>query len=78
MECNLNLKVPLKTPDDIDDAADYITTMIQRAVWKSTPEIPIKERIDNYPAKIKKKIATKNANYERSGNARTVQTMKRY
>lgn len=59
LENNLTLRIPMKTADDVEKATDYITKMIQQAAWKSTPELKLKEEINNFPFEIRRKIATK-------------------
>lgn len=56
---NLELNIPLKTADDIESATDYITTMIQKAAWRSTVELEQIEVSNNFPLEVKKKIAKK-------------------
>jgi hypothetical protein len=34
---NINLKLPLKTLDDVDNACEHITNLIQISAWKNTP-----------------------------------------
>lgn len=55
----INLNIALKTPDDIDDATKYITTLIQTACWENTPEIPSRNLTSNYPLEIKKAVLEK-------------------
>lgn len=55
----IDLKVALKTPDDIENATRYITNLIQEACWVSTPEEEsVKTRI-NYPLEVKKAVLEK-------------------
>lgn len=57
---NINLKMPLKTNEDIEDAARYITNLIQVATWKSTPSLTKKcKSAQNYPLEVKKMVLEK-------------------
>lgn len=57
---NLNLNINLKQPDDIDDAVNYLTTVIQEAAWKSTPpEVPQREVTSNTPLYIRELVTEK-------------------
>ena len=43
LDDNIDLRVSLKTPEDLDDAVDSFTTLIQQAVWTaSSPDRPKK------------------------------------
>lgn len=53
MEEHIHLKVTLKTPEDIDGAAKYITMLIQNACWLSTPAFDHRKEHLNYPLEIK-------------------------
>lgn len=37
MENNINMKLPLKSEEDINNAAEYITTFIQDSIWMHSP-----------------------------------------
>jgi len=37
LEVNTNLNIRLKSPADLDQAAQYFTTLVQKAAWFSTP-----------------------------------------
>lgn len=56
---HINLRTPLKTADDIEEACKYITNMIQTAAWRNTPSLPIASDPMFQPAEIKNKIAEK-------------------
>lgn len=60
IENNIELKVSLKTPDEIDEATQYITNLIQKACWTNTP-IPRKNSqvVGNVPLEVKHKILEK-------------------
>lgn len=59
LDDDINLKIPLKSEDDVDSAAIYITNLIQTAAWKSTPHIEQSSRNTMTPLEIKKKILEK-------------------
>lgn len=60
LEDNINLKIALKTQDDIEDAAKYITVLIQTACWLNTPKNDYnKKQFTNYPLLIKTTLRDK-------------------
>lgn len=61
IEESINMKMALKTPEDIDEAAEYITKLIQEACWISTPEVQTRTSsgVTNYPLEIKKAVLEK-------------------
>lgn len=55
-----SLKIPLKSPDDIDEAVEQFNISIQNAAWKATIPLPKKPPKEvNYPIQVKQKIAEK-------------------
>ncbi|KAI5697503.1 hypothetical protein M8J75_011494 [Diaphorina citri] len=60
IEENVNLNLSLKTPDDVDNAAQYLTTIIQKAASfaTATPEKGTEEQI-NLPKQIRDLIVEK-------------------
>ena len=63
---NLNLKIRLKTHDDIDDDTQYITTLIQEACWLNIPKIKQNIRYVNLPLTIKEAVL-ENGDYAEFG-----------
>lgn len=59
LHTELNLKIKLKTPDDIDDATFYITNKIQEAAWLATPYLKILNTTHSAPLQIRNKIQEK-------------------
>lgn len=59
LEANINLSVPLKTIDQLEEEVDKLTRDIQNAAWSSTPEIRRKTAGMNYPKEIKELLAVK-------------------
>lgn len=61
IEENIQLNIPMKTKDDIDDATMYITTLIQNAAWRSTPgdDAHTNENITTFPREVKEKVLEK-------------------
>lgn len=59
IEANIQLNVALKTPDNIEEAAKYITSLIQEACWKCTPELKNNNVSTNQPFQIKQQILEK-------------------
>lgn len=56
---NANLQIPLKTEEDIDNTAYYVTDLIQQAAWLSTPYIECLPQSRDYTLEIKKMVAQK-------------------
>ena len=56
---NTSVRVPLKTPDDIDEATEYIVESIQNAAWHATPEHNTNNLANKYPMFIRDKITEK-------------------
>lgn len=56
---NANLNIPLKTEEDIENAAWYTTNLIQSAAWMSTPFIEYNPQNQDYTLVIRKKLAEK-------------------
>lgn len=57
---NINLRLPLKTNDDINRTVNYITTEIQTTAWKCTPTHSTSRcQTRNYPLDIKKRVLEK-------------------
>ncbi|KAJ2938643.1 hypothetical protein O0L34_g11971 [Tuta absoluta] len=59
IEENIVLKIALKTPEDIEEATKYITSLIQVACWISTPTINSKKGHTDKPLEIKKALLEK-------------------
>ena len=59
IENKLNIKMPLKTKEDIETAIEHFNTTIQDAAHTSTPKTTIRENIFNYPIEITKKLKEK-------------------
>ncbi|VVC88508.1 unnamed protein product [Leptidea sinapis] len=59
LESNLNLNVPLKTKEEVDDACLYIKSLIQVAAWSNSPELKDTSRVASVPLAVKEKIAAK-------------------
>jgi hypothetical protein len=59
LDNSINLRVPLQTPDQLDEEVHHFTTHIQNAAWKSTPTVKTKFRGPNYPREIREMIVRK-------------------
>lgn len=59
IEENADLRIPLKTEDDIEDAVWYTTNLIQKAAWLSTPFIESKPRSHDATQEIQELITEK-------------------
>ena len=46
---NINLKIPLKCPYDVEDATKNLSWLIQEAAWKCTPELSYMRSYNNTP-----------------------------
>lgn len=56
---NINLHIPLKTEEDIENAAWYTTNLIQIAAWKCTPYIKHRPQGHDYTVAIREMITVK-------------------
>ena len=73
IDASIKLNIKLKQPDDIDDAVNYITCLIQEAAWRSTPPaIPEKKNpISLTPPHIREIVTEKRRarnRWQRSSN----------
>lgn len=59
LEDEIELKVKLKTVEDIDEATFYITNLIQIAAWRTTPILNFSTQKNNIPLEIRNKLAEK-------------------
>ncbi|GBP32405.1 Probable RNA-directed DNA polymerase from transposon X-element [Eumeta japonica] len=59
LESNIDLKLSLKTNEEVDNASLYITNLIQVAAWTSTPELKASSYSVPTPLVVKKKVAEK-------------------
>ena len=59
LEENLDFNISLKTPDKIDEAAEFFTKHIRQATWQNTPEQTIIEGQKYCPPTIREKINNK-------------------
>ncbi|CAK1540384.1 unnamed protein product [Leptosia nina] len=55
----INLKVKLKTAEDIDQALKHFTNLVQEACWRMTPVLDSSRYNTNLPLYIKDKIIEK-------------------
>ncbi|KAJ8737403.1 hypothetical protein PYW07_000674 [Mythimna separata] len=59
VEDKIDLNLPLKSPEDVDNACLYITNLIQVAAWNSTPELKRLANSSLTPIEVRRKIAEK-------------------
>lgn len=59
LEEKIDLKVALKTENDIDEATFYITNLIQVAAWRATPSLGTIIPKNNIPLEIRNKLQEK-------------------
>ena len=59
LERNINLSVPLKTEEYLDNEVELFNKNIQQAAWENTQEIKQKVTGNNYPREIRKMITEK-------------------
>lgn len=52
LDCNIDLKVPLKTPEQLNVEVDNFTKIIQQVAWNNTPVIKKRATRNNYPYDI--------------------------
>lgn len=55
----INLNLRLKTPEEIEDAVQYLTELLQNAAWKATPIQDQKDNYTNIPLHIKELLLEK-------------------
>jgi hypothetical protein len=59
IEENTTLNKPLKSEDVVENTAWYVTNIIQKAAWLSTPYIKSKPKVTDVTMEIRRMIATK-------------------
>lgn len=59
LEHLIDLKVPLKDKQQVDDEVEKFITEIQRCAWRNTPDMKRKVATQRYPPEIRKLIAIK-------------------
>lgn len=57
---NINLRIPLKSPEDLDMAVEHLNNVIQNSAWRATPDSKT-EIVPHmkYPVEVNMKIAEK-------------------
>ena len=55
----INLKIPVKNEQEIEDSIEFITKLIQDSAWSTTPEPNDKHIVNNYTIEIKNKLTEK-------------------
>ena len=55
----INLKTKLKSPDDIEDAVENLTSLIQNSAWNASTPIPAKPQSLNLPSYVRELIVQK-------------------
>lgn len=55
----INLRIPLKSCCDVDEASVYITNLIQTAAWINTPNLPNSDKTFPTPLEIRIKLEEK-------------------
>lgn len=58
IEDKINLRIPLKTEEDVDRALDDFIKLVQEAAWKSTPSLP-RESKCNLSVELRNKVEEK-------------------
>lgn len=59
LEEEIDLKIALKTPEDLEIATKYITSLIQQSCWLNTPTFEHKARSINFPKEIRELVLEK-------------------
>jgi exonuclease III len=70
LKTQINLKIPLKTKTDLEDAVHNFTTVIQQAAWQATPPIRKQHPQRECPEIVKQKLMEKRAARKRWHNTR--------
>lgn len=52
----INLNIELKTPDQLEEAVEYLNNLIHEAAWQTTPEITSIQNEEKCPPTIREKI----------------------
>lgn len=55
----INLNIPLKSQNEIENAVEYLTKIIQKSAWKSTPDFVESERVYANPRHVQELIKEK-------------------
>lgn len=55
----INLKIPLKTPQDVEIAVEDFIKTVQESAWAATPDHKKYESFKYYPAEIRREVALK-------------------
>lgn len=76
LERYINIKIPLKTPEQIDNAVSNLTKNIQQACWEATPNMGRKQITNRCPPALKEKIAEKRKIRKRWQNTRSPENKK--
>jgi len=61
LETQINLKIPLKTEAEVEDAVYNLTTAIQQAAWQATPPLREQHFYHDCPESVKHKLRDKRA-----------------
>lgn len=59
LENLINLSVPLKSEEQLDDEVELLVKNIQKAAWNNTPDLVIRTKGNNYPKEIRELISEK-------------------
>ncbi|CAF4921618.1 unnamed protein product [Pieris macdunnoughi] len=71
LEDEVELKVRLKTEEDIDETTFYITNLIQVAAWRATPTLSSSNQLGNIPLEIRNKLEEKRRQRRRLHTSRS-------
>jgi hypothetical protein len=74
----VNLKIPLKTEAELEDAAHNFTTVLQQAAWQATSPIRKQHPQRECPEMVKQKLGEKRAARKRWQNIRAPQDKQTY
>lgn len=55
----ITCNIPLKTPNELNDAVQHLSVIIQEAAWSSTPQKNVTEKYEDIPIIVRDKISAK-------------------
>jgi len=70
LETQFNLKIPLKTEAEVEDAVYSLTTAIQQAAWQATPPLREQHFYHDCPESVKHTLRDKRAARKKWQNSR--------
>lgn len=59
LDNKINLRVPLKSPEQLENEVENFVKLIQEAAWNSTPELQRKSVVPTYPVQVREMVLEK-------------------